>query len=562
MKKLRWQLIIIFLTGLVVGVLLLIEQPDAPTLVNEPVQGGIYTEALIGSLQRLNPLLDSYNSVDRDVDRLIFSGLIRFDGKGVPQADLAGSWGIAKDGTIYNFELRPGLKWHDGQPLTSDDVLFTIDLMRTENPIIPQDVQEFWNNVEVKALSQTSIQFILPEPFAPFLDYLSFGVLPRHLLDGKNIETLIDDPFNLAPVGSGPYKFDRLIVENDQITGVVLSANQEYYQSKAYIDQIVFRYFPDSASALAAYREKAVQGIGIVPSDILPDVLAEPDAAVYTQRSPQLALILLNLNNPRTEFLQDKSVRNALLMGLNRQWMIDHLLNGQGIIANGPILPDTWAYNDSINPVNYDPEGAKLLLKQAGYILTGEAASTREKEGTALQFEMIYPDTEFYQSLAEQIQKDWSVLGVSVSLRAVSYEDLVNVELEDRTYEAALVDLNLSETPDPDPYPFWDQAEATGGQNYSQWDNRLASEYIEEARVTADLDERARLYKNFQVIFADELPSLPLYYPVINYAVDYEIQGVRVGPMFDTSDRFLTVTDWFLVSSPSLPKDEVSPANE
>ena len=142
MKKLRWQLIIILLTGLVVGVLLLGEQPVAgPQLKPEPVQGGIYTEALVGSLQRLNPVLDYYNAVDRDVDRLIYSGLIRFSEHGLPEADLAESWGISQDGTFYNFTLRSDAIWHDGQPVTSDDVVFTIELLREGGGVVPEDIQ-------------------------------------------------------------------------------------------------------------------------------------------------------------------------------------------------------------------------------------------------------------------------------------------------------------------------------------------------------------------------------------------------------------------------------------
>ena len=135
---------------------------------------------------------------------------------------------------------------------------------------------------------------------------------------------------------------------------------------------------------------------------------------------------------------------------------------------------------------------------------------------------------------------------MKVDLEAVSYTDLINSRLQDRQFEAALVDINMSRSPDPDPYPLWDQAQATGGQNYSQWDNQVASEFIEQARVTVNLNERARLYRNFQVIFSQDLPAIPLYYPVYSYAVDRQVQGVRMGPLFDSSDRFATVLEWFI----------------
>ncbi len=133
-----------------------------------------------------------------------------------------------------------------------------------------------------------------------------------------------------------------------------------------------------------------------------------------------------------------------------------------------------------------------------------------------------------------------------MTLEALPYDILIEQRLGSRDYQAALVDLNLTRSPDPDPYPFWDSIQATGGQNYSQWDHKIASEYLEEARITVDLDERARLYRNFQVIFADELPALPLYYPVYNFGVDQEVQGVRMGPLLETSDRYTTILEWFL----------------
>jgi peptide/nickel transport system substrate-binding protein len=552
MKKLRWQLIIIFLTGLVVGILLLSEQPEAASVfVPEPVQGGIYTEGVVGSPQRFNPVLDFYNPVDKNVNKLLYSSLIKFDSNGVPQPDLAAAWGYAKDGTIYNFELYPDIKWHDGQPLTAQDIVFTVDLLRNGDPVVPADLQAFWNEIEVVALSETTLQFRLPEPFSPFLDFLTFGVLPSHLLGGKSMTDLIDDPFNLQPVGSGPYKFDRLIVENSAISGLVLNVNTDYYRQPAYIEQIVVRYYPDSQSALDAYRAGEIQGIGEVTQEILPDVLAEPKLALYSAKTPNLTLVFLNLNNPQAAFLQDKEVRNALMLGLNRQLMVDKLLGSQGVVVDVPIMPNTWAYSDALPAIEYEPQRANFLLKEAGYVLSGEATVVRQKGDTPLSIDLIFPDQDPYYAIAEQIQKDWAVIGVETVLIPMSYEELVNDKLDNRDYEAALVKMSLNGSADPDPYPFWDQAQATGGQNYSQWDNRLASEYLEQARVTPDLAERARLYRNFQVLFHEEMPSIPLYYPISNSAVDYKVQGVRIGTLFDSSDRFNLINEWFLVASPA-----------
>jgi len=553
MRRLRWQILIVIVTLIVVAVLLVGQQPlgNLP-LLPQPTSGGVYTEALVGSMGRLNPLLDWNNSADRDINSLIFSGLIRFDSHGLPQPDLAESWGTSADGTIYNFTMRPNAVWHDGEPVTSDDILFTIELIMSSGSLFPQDVKDLWSEIEVKQLDEKNIKFTLPEPYAPFLDYVTFGVLPKHLLDTVQPDQLSSADFNLNPVGSGPYRFDHLIVDGGQIRGVVLTLNERYYLAKPYIPQVVFRYYPDPASALDAYEQGEVLGISQIGNRIIDRALANPELLVYTSRLPQMSMLFLNLNNQAVPFLADPKVRRALMMGLNRNAIVANFLGGQGIVADGPILPGSWAYYEGIEHIEYDPEAAAALLKAEGYLLPASGGDVREKEGQALILRLVHPDDDLHTQIAELVQANWAQIGVRVDLQAVSYEAMVAEHLGPRTFDAALVDVTMARTPDPDPYPFWHQAEATGGQNYSQWDNRTASEYLETARTTTDFTDRTRLYRNFQVIFSKELPSLPLYFPVYSYGVDSQVQGVQMAPLYDTSNRLSTINEWYLVTRRSL----------
>jgi peptide/nickel transport system substrate-binding protein len=266
---------------------------------------------------------------------------------------------------------------------------------------------------------------------------------------------------------------------------------------------------------------------------------------------PRLSMILFNLGNNEVQFLQEKSIRRALMTGLNRQWMVDYILQGQAVVADSPLLPLTWAYYDGVEHINFDPDAAVSELKTSGYMLPPDGI-VRAKDNVALSFTMVFPDDPTHSQLAQTIQQNWAVIGVEVKLQAVPYESLFNDYLTPRTYQVALVDLDLSRSYDPDPYPFWHQAEITGGQNYTQWDNRNASEYLEQARVVADLNIRARLYRNFQVIFTRELPALPLYYPIHTYGVDERVQGVQADPLFETADRFQGIADWYLVTRRAL----------
>jgi peptide/nickel transport system substrate-binding protein len=562
MKQLRWQILVVVVTLVIVAVLLFSQQSPVATgpFLPQPEQGGIYTEGLVGSLGRLNPLLDWNNAADRAVDRLLFNGLIRFDEHGLPQADIAKGWGVSEDGTLYNFTIRENAIWHDGTPVTSDDVIFTIDRMKSAGSLYPQDIKDLWGKVEVTKLNDKNLKFTLPEPYVPFIDYLTFGILPKHLLDSIPADQLPNAEFNINPVGTGPYKFDHLIVDGGQITGVVLTVSDHYYGRPPFIGQAVFRYYPSAAAAFDAYQQGDVLSVSHITADVLNTALEEPNLSVYTSRLPQLSFVLFNLNNPEVAFLQNAKVRRALMLATNRPYIVNTLLSGQAVITDGPILPGSWAYFDGTEHFEYNPDGAVNLLKAEGYVIPPEGGDVRAKEGTSLTFTLLHPDDAIHTKIAQMIKEEWAGIGVRVELQAVPYDKLATDFLTPRTYQAALVDLNLARTPDPDPYPFWHQAEATGGQNYSQWDNRAASEYLEQARVTTDYTLRTRLYRNFQVVFAKELPALPLFAPVYSYGVDSQVQGVQVAALYDPSDRLTTFGNWYLLTRRALEQTEIPTA--
>jgi peptide/nickel transport system substrate-binding protein len=553
MKRLRWQILVVAVTLVIVALLLLSQQPVTIPILPQAAPGGIYTEGLVGSMGRLNPMLDWNNATDRDINRLLFSGLIRFDGRGMPQPDLADSWGESADGTTYNFSIRTNAKWHDGEPVTSDDVIFTIEMIKSSGSLFPEDIKNLWSQIEVKRLNDQTLQFTLPEPFAPFLDYATFGILPKHLLEGVPADQLASADFNTNPIGTGPYKFERLIISGGQITGVVLAVNQDYYLPQAFIEQIVFRFYPTSEAALLAYQSGEVLGISQISNDVLQSALSDPTLSVHTSSLPQLGLVFLNNNNTSVPFLQSANIRRALLLATNRNVITSKILQGQAVIADGPILSGSWAHYDEIEHLDYDPDAASALLKEEGYVIPAGGGDVRAKEGQFLTFTLTHPDDATHTQIAQAIQADWAIIGVKVDLQAVTYEALVNDFLSTRNYQAALADLNTIRTPDPDPYLFWHQSEATGGQNYSQWDNRTASEFLETARTTADFADRARLYRNFQVLFTKDMPSLPLYYPVYSYGVDTQVQGVQVASViYDTSDRLALINEWYLVTRRAL----------
>jgi peptide/nickel transport system substrate-binding protein len=553
MRNIRWQILIAVGGLLLVVGLLLGQTPTGEIPAPQPVQGGSYAEAVLGHAARLNPILDFSNQTDRDIDRLIYSGLLEFDSRGLPHPALAERWAVSADATLYTFTLRDDAFWQDGQPVTSDDVVYTFSKFQDKDYPGPSDLHDIWSKVKVVRLDEKSVQFQLPEPFAPFLDYLALGLLPDHLLRGVSAGGLIDHPFNLHPIGSGPFKFDNFLTKDGTIAGVSLTAFEQALPQRPYLDRFEFRFYDDPQAMIEAYKAGEVQGLGGVPNSILGQVLADSGLNLYSARLPRIGLVFLNLKDPGVDFFDDKLFRQALLLAINRQWIADSILSGQAVVADGPILPGTWAAATDLEPRPYDPQAAARMLEDLGWQLPVGAAPgspeyVRSKDGTNLSFELDLPNDDLHQRLGALLQQSWQAIGIQVTLNPMTPDELMGQALEPRKFQSLLTELNLSRYPDPDPYPFWHDTQIETGQNYGGFSDRNISIWLEQARLTPDIGKRIELYRNFQHRFHDQVPALLLYNPIYDYAVTSDMQGVVVGPLFDPSDRLAGVGTWHLLA--------------
>jgi peptide/nickel transport system substrate-binding protein len=263
-------------------------------------------------------------------------------------------------------------------------------------------------------------------------------------------------------------------------------------------------------------------------------------------------VVLLNIKNTDKAFFADKAVRQALLMAINRQSIIDRLLFGQALVAVGPILPGTWASYEQLEPTAFDPAEAGALLDADGWALpagasVGSPEYVRAKDKQPLQFELVHADNPLHTQMAGLLQSYWAAVGVQVSLKAVTAASVLQDYLAPRQYEAVLTDIDFTRFPDPDPYPFWHDSQVETGQNYGGYEDRNTSIWLEQARTISDLTQRAELYRSFQHRFIDQVPALLLYNPVYTTAIDSQVRGVTIGPLADPSDRFASITHWYLL---------------
>ncbi len=537
-RYLRWQAAIALL-GIILLAALLSYAAYNFTSVTVPDRGGTFVEGVAGNPQYLNPLLSRFNRVDADLVPLIFNGLTKLDQQSNVVPDLAEKWTVSSDGLTYDFRLQPGLTWHDGAPVRAADVLYTVHAM--QDPDFPGDpsLRTLWQTVEASAPDGPdglSVRFKLKQPFAPFLDYTTIGILPAHLWERVPIAEMTASQLNTRPVGTGPFQVSQV-----SATRVDMMPNPRYQGAAPYLTGLTMRFYPDHQSLLPAYDRGEIDGISWIWPEEMSAATARKDLQVLTAPMSGYTLVYLNQQNPNTPFFKDVNVRQALLYGLDRQGLIDNVLHGQGMVAHSPVLPGTWAYDDDVTKYRYDPEKARQLLEQAGWKDTN-GDGVREKDGKDLSFILLGQDG----PIVEAISKMWAQIGVKAVPQTVTAAGLSTDFLAPRTYEAALVHWELAG--DPDPYPLWHSTQIKDGQNYAGWDDRVADEAIERARSLTDQAARKPFYIDFQREFASKVPALLLYHPVYAVGIRDKVHNVQIGPLNTPADRLRDIANWFIVT--------------
>jgi len=324
-RHIRWQILLIVLGAVLVAVLLAYLALKYTTVLR-PGYGGTYVEGAIGSPQYVNPLLSGYNQTDRDICALVFSGLTRMSERGEVVPDMARGWDVSPDGLTYTFYLRSNLFWHDGTPLTADDVLFTIQLLQDPTfPGSPDLGLTLWHMVTAEKLDRRTVRFTLAEPYAPFLDYTTVGIVPAHVLTGTLPSELPGASFNLNPIGSGPFQLEEIQAEEGAITAVTLKLAPTYYRDRPYIDRVQFRFYPSFQTALNAFEAGEVEAISRVPAADIDRARAVPNLSLFSTHMARYSMILLNQQRDDLPFFREAEVRQALLYAIDRQGIIDRV---------------------------------------------------------------------------------------------------------------------------------------------------------------------------------------------------------------------------------------------
>ena len=349
-----------------------------------PAQGGVYREAVVGTPRYLNPVYAQHSDVDRDLTELLFSGLLKYNEKGELTTDLAKDYEVLENGSVFRFYLKENIKWHDGEPLTAEDVVFTIETI--QDPNTKSHLRPFWVGIEVEQLSKYSVEFRVSRTSSTFLQNCTVKIIPKHIWNNIAPENFALSDYNLNPVGSGPYELDNVQQNSDnEITKLSLVSFDDYYDKNPYIPRINFDFVDSREELVKKYQNQAVDGYGTLTENLSPN----NESKKYHPSYPQYFALFFNTESD--SIVGNKDLRKALNFSLDKESLTKEL---GGEIVNSPILPKVFGFKEATTSYPFDKEKALTIIEDLGYTETNE-------NGIRIKSETNQPSFQFSSRLQQ-----------------------------------------------------------------------------------------------------------------------------------------------------------------
>lgn len=505
--------------------------------LESPVAGGTYAEGVIGPLETINPIL-ARTPAEQSASRLVFSGLLSYDTTGHLCSELADSWRNENGGRRYIVDLKSGLRWHDDHPLTADDVVFTVNLIK--NQLVRSPLYSSWNQIKIVKLSDHSVAFDLARPYAAFPHALTFGILPRHILGSIPPERLRENDFNRQPIGSGPFAFTRLqIINPDEGRMIVyLTSNPRYIRGQPKLDRMQLHVFKDSGLIKKSFIGQEINAATDLTSAQLHEVQQKvPSSLAY--RTPVLDGMYAFLRNDSPLF-SDKTVRKAFVMATNRTALME-ALHGYATPLEGPLTREQLVVTAARKQASYDSTQAAALLDQAGWKLQG---NKRFKEGKPMTLSLVTADSGDYPVVVDVLKKQWEAIGATIEVKVVKPNDFQQTILLPRQYDALVYELELGA--DPDVYAYWHASQADPrGLNLANYTSTLASDALSSAQLRLEPNVRLPKYDLFVTTWLDDAPAIALYQPQLHYVTSDASGSIQVASaVVNHYDRYRMVELW------------------
>lgn len=482
-----------------------------------PVNGGSSINAMVGEPSGLIAMIAGESAASA-IASSIFNSLLKYDKNLDLEGELAKSWTISSDRRTITFKLKPDMKWADGQPLTSADILFTWKLVTDENTRTPYGSDY---KLVIKAETPDALTFRVSyqEPYAPALDtWAGLQILPKHLLEGQDINTTT---FARNPVGSSYYKLEQW--RNGERISLV--RNPLSTQGEARIERLVSRFIPDAASQFLELMADNIDTMTLNPIQYARIFPSRPDLAQKIALYKELgnSYTYLGFNLKRKPF-NDIRVRQAINYAINKQELIDGVLLGLGEPVASPYKPGTRWTNPDLSPYPYDPQKALALLKEAGYE-DHDGDGILDKDGKPLSFEMLTNQNKQREMSAVLIQRRLKEIGIDANIRVLEWASFIGRFIKTGEFDAVVLGWSLSL--DPDQYSIWHSSQQQPGQfNFIGYNNPQVDRLLEQGRMELDIEKRMKIYHEFARILLEDSPIVYLYAGYGLPAIHKRIKGI------------------------------------
>ncbi|GAU79464.1 ABC transporter substrate-binding protein [Fusibacter sp. 3D3] len=499
-------------------------------------RGNVLTVATSSLDGKFNSIM-SDNVYDSWVTELVFEPLINNDAQGNPIPAAAKSWDISEDKLTYTFHLSEGMTFHDGTPVTADDVAFTYTTVADPDYDGPRGtivndmvgVEAYRkgeaDSVEgIKVIDPNTISFTIVEQNVQKIWDFNYGILPQHIYKYDNWESFKSTMNN--PVGSGILKFEEFKVGEY----VRLSRNDNFHGQKTKLDGVIIKLQP-TETATAAFAAGDIDLVNPPANLENYDIMTSTGLGTVQEFTGNgYNFVGFNLRNPK---LSDKRVRQALAYSLNRELFIENQWEGFASTCNTPISPVSWAFPDPtiLNNYDYDVEKARALLDEAGWKDT-DGDGIRDKDGVKLSLVWTaYNDVDWPLNLIALAKENWKEIGVELEPELMEFNAVAERVFDKQEFEMFNMGWSLSIDPDPTPI-FGGESDVLGGYNAIGFHNERAEEIFALGTQEYDQDKRAELYKEWAVIANEELPYLFNAYRNETWGVNNRVKNMELGPYY------------------------------
>lgn len=544
-----WIFAVIFL----ISSLNIIWRINQDYMVEIPAEGGQLIEGIPDIPRFVNPLFAT-GEADRDLTALVYSGLLRArDGNYIP--DLAEKLPeISDDGLKYTFKIRENAVWHDGVPVTAEDIKFTIDKAR--DPVLKSPKRPNWEGVNIEVVDGKTISFTLKQPYSLFLENATMGILPKHKWGNIDSGVLMFSELNIKGVGTGPYKIKKFYRNSGN--GIPEYAEfvpfSDFTLGKPKISKIIIRFYPNQESLQNAFNNGDIQGMNSI-SPLSAENIKKQGGRIEEESLPRVLGVFYNQN--QSKILADFSVRKALDRSIDRKRIVDTVLLGYGTVIKQPIPPELIKIGnkESDNGSASSTENinaAKEILSKNEWKLnekTGRLEKKTKKETLALELSLATSNFPELKKAAEMIKEDWEKIGVKVALQVYEKGDLDRNAIDPRKYDALFFGEIIGR--DIDLYPFWHSSQRKSpGVNIALYANSKADKILESLNNLrpdpANMSKKLKLYNDFQNEVSVDIPASFVYSPHFLYTIPKDIKGMKLIPLNTSADRFLNIYEWYI----------------